>query len=74
MIFVPATPDSELKRRYQKVITAAKVKVAVAEVPGASLKRRLQKSDPFRESKCRDRDKCMVCGEGKGRRCRSDGV
>ena len=50
VIFVPATPDSELKRRYQKVITAAKVKVAVAEVPGASLKRRLQKSDPFRES------------------------
>ena len=74
VIFVPATPDSELKRRYQKVITAAKVKVAVAEVPGASLKRRLQKSDPFRESKCRDRDKCMVCGEGKGGRCRSDGV
>ena len=74
VIFVPATPGSELKRRYEKVIKAAKVKVAVAEVPGANLKRRLQKSDPFRESKCRDVAKCMVCGDGKGGRCRSDGV
>ena len=74
MVFVPATPGSELKRRYQKVIEAAKVKVTVAEVPGASLRRRLQKSDPFRQSRCRDIDKCMVCGDGKGGRCRSEGV
>ena len=63
---MPATPGSELKRRYEKVIKAANVKVAVAEVPGANLKRRQQKSDPFRESKCRDVAKCMVCGDGKG--------
>ena len=39
----------------------------VAEVPGASLKRRLQKSDPFRESKCRDIDKGMVCAVQLGK-------
>ena len=42
VIFVPATPGGELKRRYQEVIRAAKVKVGVSEVPGANLKKRLQ--------------------------------
>ena len=47
----------------------------MAEVPGASIKRRLQKSDPFIESKCGDPTKYMVCGgEGKGGRCRSEGA
>ena len=74
VIFVPATPGGELKRRYQEVIRAAKVKVGVSEVPGANLKKRLQKSDPFKERKCNDSEKCMVCGDGKGGMCRRDGV
>ena len=75
VIFVPATPGGELRKRYQKLISDTKVKVAVAEVPGASIKKRLQKSDPFKEEKCRDPAKCMVCdGEGKGGRCRSEGA
>ena len=75
VIFVPATPGGELKKRYQKLISDAKVKVAVAEVPGASIKRRLQKSDPFKEKKCKDPSECMVCsGEGKGGKCRNEGV
>ena len=48
--------------------------MTVAEVPGASLKRRLKKSYSFRESKCRDVAKCMVCEDGKGGRSRSEGV
>ena len=55
VIFVPATPGGELKRRYQEVIRAAKVKLGVSEVPGANLKKRLQKSDPFKERKCNDK-------------------
>ena len=74
VIFVPATPGGELKRRYQEVIRAAKVKVGVSEVPGANLKKRLQKSDPFKERKCNDSEKCMVCGDGKGGMCRREGV
>ena len=32
-----------------KAIEEAKVRIGVAEVPGTSLKRRLQRSDPFKE-------------------------
>ena len=48
VIFVPTTPGGELKKRYKETIERAKVKVAVAEVPGKSIKSRLQKSDPLR--------------------------
>ena len=52
VVFVPATPRSELKNRYVKVIAEAGVKLAVAEVPGTSLKRKLQRLDPFKVKKC----------------------
>ena len=74
VIFVPATPGSVLKRRYQEVLKKAKVRMAVAEVPGESIKRRLQKSDPFKKKTCRDAEKCMVCYDGDGGKCRSEGV
>ena len=75
VVFVPATPGSELKKRYQKTIEKAKVKVAVVEVPGTSVKRKVQRSDPFRSRECGDKEMCMVCGsEGKGGNCRSTGV
>ena len=73
VVFVPATPRGELRRRFLQTIKRAKVKVAVAEVPGRSVKRRLQRSDPFRSEKCEDPGRCMVC-EGKKGRCRSTGV
>ena len=73
VIFVPATPGSELKNRYLNVIAEAGVGIGVAEVPGSNLKRRLQKSDPFRKKKCEKED-CLVCAEGDGGRCRSNGV
>ena len=65
-MFVPATPKGELRRRFLQTIKKAKVKVAVAELPGRNVKRRLQRSDPFRSE---DPGKCMVC-EGKRGRCR----
>ena len=74
VIFVPATPGGELKRRYQKVIEDTKVRVAVAEVPGSNLKRMIQRSDPFSQKTCGDQEKCMVCVDGDGGRCRSEGV
>ena len=74
-IFLPATPGSELRRRYQKVINNANVRVSVAEIPGTNLKRRIQKSDPFKNKKCQDAAECMVCNsENSGGRCRSEGV
>ena len=39
---------------YKETIERAKVMVAVAEVPGKSIKSRLQKSDPLRGRECED--------------------
>ena len=69
MVFVPATPGSELEKGYMSAIAKAGVRIGVAEVPGTNLKRRLQKSDPFRKEKCGEED-CLVCAEGDGGRCR----
>ena len=73
VVFVPATPGSELKKRYMSAIAKAGVRIGVAEVPGTNLKRRLQKSDPFRKEKCEKED-CLVYAEVVGGRCRVNGV
>ena len=81
VVFVPATPGSELKRKYQHVIRNSGIHIAVTEVPGLSLKRRIQRSDPFKSDVCNKVDSCMICGrrgveEGSkgGGRCRTEGV
>ena len=74
VIFIPATPRSELKTRMKEVIDRAEVKIAIAEVPGRNIKNILQRSDPFRSSKCRNDDECLVCRNSEGGRCRTDGV
>ena len=56
-----------------KAIGEAKLRIGVAEVPGTNLKRRLQRSDPFREKRCKG-ENCLVCVEGDGGRCRVDGI
>ena len=58
MVFIPATPGSELKKRYQRVIEKSGIRVAVAEVPGTTLKQRLQTSEEG----------------ASGKMCRRDGV
>ena len=72
MISVPATPGSQLK--YQlKEIKETGFKVKVIETSGVTLKRMLQRSDPFREKQCRSID-CLVCRKGGKGSCRSTGV
>ena len=73
VIFIPATPGGDLRKRFTTAIAEAGAKISVAEIPGTSLKRRLQRSDPFREKKCGDSG-CMVCEEGDGGRCRVNGI
>ena len=73
VIFLPATPGSELRKRYMSVIQKSGVRVAVAEVPGTTLKQSLQKSN-LDKKRCGD-EGCMVCSEGgDGKRCRVEGV
>ena len=47
--FIPETHEAGIRKRYTETIERAKAKIAVAEVPGTCLKRRLQRSDPLRE-------------------------
>ena len=73
VVFVPATPKSELKRRYQKIIGKSKVPIKVVERTGTTIKQKLQKSDPLSSKQCTDKDNCMVCSTG-GKNCRKEGV
>ena len=45
MIFVPATPGSQLKSRYIEEIEGAGFKIEVVEQSGVTLKRMFQRSD-----------------------------
>ena len=74
VVFVPATPGSELKRRFQRVIQEAGGMLAVVEKSGTKLKRILQRSDPFKDETCLKESKCLVCSGKGGGRCREEGV
>ena len=52
VVFVPATPGSQLKRRYVKEIKATEFKIKVVEQSGTTLKAVLQRSDPFKQRRC----------------------
>ena len=64
VIFIPATPGSVLKRRYLQVIWNSSISFAVVVVPGLSLRKRIQRSDPFKAEVCSRADVCLVCGGG----------
>ena len=70
VIFIPATPKSELKKRYQKIVNHRNLKVRIVEKGGVTLKRMLHKPDPFPDNKC----KCLVCETGGSGKCRKTGV
>jgi len=73
VIFVPATPGSQLKHCYMKEIKETRFKIRVVEQSGTTLKSMLQKSDPFKPKQCTKVD-CLVCRtDGKGN-CHSTGV
>ena len=61
-----------MKKRYLGVIERSGLNLAVAEVPGTSLKQRLQKSRV--DQKGCGKEDCLVWEEGDGKRCREDGV
>ena len=73
VIFVPATPRSELKRRYEEEIKKTRYSIKVVEQSGLTLKNHLQRSNPFANKRCR-REECMVCcTDGRGK-CNATGV
>ena len=68
MIFVPCTPNEELKKKYEKEILETGFNIKVMERSGIKIKDVLHKKNPFKKTQC-DRDDCFVClygGKGKG--------
>ena len=61
VVFVPATPGSELKRRYGTAIQLCRVGIKVMETSGRTIKSMVQKSDPFKRARCDDKENCMIC-------------
>ena len=49
VIFIPAAPGSQLKRRYMREIKATDFRIKVVEQSGTTLKAMLQRSDPFKQ-------------------------
>ena len=74
VLFIPATPNSELRDRLQQEINRMEIKIKVIERSGTKIIKHLQKNDPFKEKMCDDREKCLVCsGENPGG-CRDTGI
>ena len=63
VIFVPCTPNAQLKRRYTEVIRKTNFMIKVVEKSGTKLKDILHKKDPFRRNTC-GREDCFVCTSG----------
>ena len=73
VLFVPSTPQSQLKRSYQKEIARSGLRIKVVERSGITLKSKLQVSNPFKPQRC-GRDDCFVCSsEGTGN-CNTEGI
>ena len=74
VVFIPATQGSELKHMFEEVINGSKTKMKVVEQAGATMKSMLVRSNPFKEKKCSDAERCMVCSTGEGGACRVTSV
>ena len=67
VIFVPATPKSELKKKLEEDVKASGLSIKIIEKAGTSLKKTLQRSDPFKKEVACSKDDCIVCRtDGKG--------
>ena len=73
VIFVPSTPHSQLKKKYQDIVEKTGLKVKIVEKSGKTLKSIIQKSNPFKQPKCSMVDECLVCRGGRGD-CRREGI
>ncbi len=70
VIFVPATAESELTKRFNEVVSASGIEIKVVEKSGKTLGEMLRTSDPRKERKCRRND-CPVCTTGGKGNCKT---
>lgn len=68
VIFVPCTPNEQLKKKFEQAIRNSSFRIKVVEKSGTKIKDILHRKDPFKKEQC-ERDDCFVCrsgGKGKG--------
>lgn len=73
VVFVPATPDSELSKKLKEEVSKSKYKIRVVELSGRTLQSQLQRSDPFKGQVC-SRKNCAICSTGGKGPCDRNGV
>ena len=73
VIFVLATPESSLKRSLDEDVKKSGLWIRIVEKSGMSVKRVLQRSDPFKKRTC-ERECCFVYRTGGRGPCDSFGV
>ena len=68
VVFIPCTPNEELKRKYETEIKKSGFNIKVIERSGSKIKDILHRKDPFKKEQC-NRQNCFVCtSNGKGKR------
>ena len=72
VMFVQPTEKSQLKNKVQQIARRNGVKVKVVEKAGQTVKKVLQRSNPFGKKVC-GREDCLVCKVGKPGDCRKRG-
>ena len=72
VMFVEATPNGELRKKIQNLANKYKVKMRVVERVSSTIKREIQRSDPFGDGGCGRKD-CEVCRGGNTKDCRTSG-
>ena len=74
VLFITATPNSELRDQLQKEIDKSSFKIKVVEKSGTKVVRMLQKNDPFKTKECRNKEGCMICSGNNPGSCRDSGI
>ena len=72
VMFVEATPGSELAKRVRSVVERLRLRIKIVEKAGTTIKGLLQKSDPFGVNHC-GRERCLICESGCPVDCRVRG-
>ena len=73
VMFIPATPESELKNRIQNTANKYKIPIKIVEKVNESVKKNLQRSNPFSLMKC-GRTDCKMCQLECKTSCRVRGI
>ena len=66
VIFVPATPNSQLQKKYQTEIKRQSFKIKVVKKAGVAIKRLLQKCDSFKPRGNVSEKTAQYVGRGRG--------